>query len=138
MKELQMTGPIYTHRTRNGLSARILCTDFVDIDINKPVIVAIKKSNNIETLHFLFSDLTVNQFVESAYDLFECSPWDDVAMDMPVYVRDYEYNPWIPRHFAYYHDGNVYVFQDGKTYHTSTQNAHAVPYKYAKLKSEMI
>jgi len=108
----------YTHRTRSGLPARILCTDFGDS--LRPVLAAVQHSDASESLVFLLANLKVSAGTDSHYDLFERTPWDDVAVDTPIWVCDYKGSPsrWAPRHFAKYEGGVVFTWLDGTTSHT--------------------
>lgn len=56
--------------------------------------------------------------------------WSKVKVDTPIYVRDNENSPWLPRHFARYENGKVYVWYGGSTSFTENENFSC---KYAKL-----
>jgi len=72
--------------------------------------------------------------VESLYDLFEYNPWQDVAVDTPVYVSSQpDFRGAVKRHFAKFANGVVYVWEDGRTSWTTTC---MVPYRYAKFVNE--
>jgi hypothetical protein len=54
----------------------------------------------------------------------EYSPWADVAVDTPVWVR-FGTNPaWEPYHFAKYEGGKVFVFCIGMTSHSTLGGGH--------------
>lgn len=45
----------------------------------------------------------------------ELVDWSSIDVDTPVWVRDNQYDEWLPRHFAKYEDGMVYVWDMGCT-----------------------
>lgn len=107
----------YTHRTRSGHPARILCTDFL---CHRPVVAASLQSDGTEALLVLLADLRIDANIDSQSDLFEHSPWEDVAVDTPIWVCNYKGCPpqWVPRHFAKYENGVVFAWMSGMTSHT--------------------
>lgn len=74
----------------------------------------------------------VEQWLQSEHvDLVD---WSKVKVDTPIYVRINENSPWLPRHFARYENGKVYVWRGGSTSFTESED---VSWNYAKLaKSE--
>lgn len=70
-----------------------------------------------------------NDNTESYYDLFEYNPWQDVAVDTPVYVSTDNIG-WKKRHFSHFDENYFYVWEDGRT---SWTTPHTVTYRYAKL-----
>lgn len=48
----------------------------------------------------------------------EYSPWNDVKVDTPIWVRDDDRDDWKPRHFAKYEDGVIYAWATGETSHS--------------------
>ena len=60
--------------------------------------------------------------------------WSKVAVDTPIFVRDYEQDKWKRGYFAEYTDGCVFAYKDGRTSWTS--NGVARRWKYAKLAEE--
>lgn len=56
--------------------------------------------------------------------------WSKVKVDTPIYVRDNENSPWLPRHFARYENGKVYVWYGGSTSFTENEDFSC---NYAKL-----
>ncbi len=121
----------YTHRTRSGHLARILCMDFEWPE--KPTVAAILDGEH-ERLASLSRDLRVRPGSEHPDDLFERSKWDDVAVDTPIWVRDRGDFPWEPMHFANYENGQVYAWRAGETSHT-TGSEPPVAWVYATLKN---
>ena len=57
--------------------------------------------------------------------------WNNVEIDTPILVRDYESQEWEARHFAKYEDGVIYTWDGGSTSWTSKGNV--TEWKYAKL-----
>ena len=59
--------------------------------------------------------------------------WSKVPVDTPILVKDERSSDkWFERHFAYYHDGEVYAWKNGRTSYTSQQDPPSV-WQYAKL-----
>ena len=59
--------------------------------------------------------------------------WSKVPVDTPILVKDERSSDeWFERHFAYYHDGEVYARKNGRTSYTSQQDPPSV-WQYAKL-----
>ena len=123
-------GKIYL--TRGGQKARVLCTDLKGTDY--PVICAIV-DNNIggETIYsYTTKGFRWENNITSGYNLVaEYSPWNDIEIDTPIYVK--EDSDWIPRYFAKYENGMVFVWNCGQTSFTVTSNTHTTPWNNAKL-----
>jgi len=66
----------------------------------------------------------------------ECEPkvdWSKVPVDTPILVKDERSSDkWFERHFAYYHDGKVCAWKNGRTSYTTQQDPPSV-WQYAKL-----
>ena len=59
--------------------------------------------------------------------------WSKVPVDTPILVKDERSSDeWFERHFACYHDGEVYAWKNGRTSYTSQQDPPSV-WQYAKL-----
>lgn len=113
-----MTEPIYTHRTRDGHRARIICTD-VKSDVY-PVVAAIEYDSG-ETVERYTKTLQYDHiYGESDLDLFEYSPWSDVVIDTPIWVCNCD-GISFARHFAKYENGKVFAWINGRTSHTETE-----------------
>lgn len=56
--------------------------------------------------------------------------WSKVEVDTPILVRDSEDDHWCEAHFAEYKDGEVFVWDDGKT---SWTTRFVAVWKFAKL-----
>lgn len=105
----------YTHRTKNGRKARILTTNRVGKS-KFPVIALVLHADGVEWVEAYTSDLKYHNVDQhSDYDLVEWSPWNDVAIDTPILVKDRESDSFCHRHFAGYHHGKVYTWSLGQT-----------------------
>ena len=60
--------------------------------------------------------------------------WSKVEVDAKVLVRDDDDEPWIPRHFAKYEDGYVWVYPYGCT--SFTTDRITTNFKQTKLYTE--
>ena len=98
----------YTHRTPQGHKARIICADFQHSTNNsyQPrenlcTIAAVLDSDitGAESLVFLTQDLRKTATSAAPY-LTEYNPWQDVAIDTPVWCRDFDDDEWEAHHFA--------------------------------------
>lgn len=120
----------YTHRTRHGMKARILCTDFKDA--RYAVVVVVLREDGHEVVHLYTEDLRyAGPYGEPHdYDLVAYSPWQDVVVDTPIWVKEYPYDDWDTRHFAKYHNGIVYAWSNGCTSHSTE---HTTPWECASL-----
>lgn len=59
--------------------------------------------------------------------------WSKVPVDATILVKDERSSDkWFERHFAYYHDGKVYAWKNGRTSYTTQQDPPSV-WQYAKL-----
>lgn len=70
---------------------------------------------------------------EEYVDPAERVDWSKVAIDTPVLVRNSEMDAWKRRYFAGYNDNEVYVFSNGKTSYTYTDDEKPVIYRHTKL-----
>ena len=104
-----------TYRTREGKKARILATDVANIC---SVVAVIEDSPGKECTYVFLQDgsFMVNDI--DRRDLIECTPGDHLKVDQPVWVRNTDAAPWLPRHFSHYSDGRYWAFQDGLTSHS--------------------
>ena len=119
MKTKTINGITYTHRTRDGQLARIICTDKVSKEYT--VVALVLGTTEI------FNSYTRNlryyaDGTESDYDLFEgVEPeidWSEVKIDTPVWCQFY--GDWYRRHFAGLDKfGQPEAWVDGYTSHTT-------------------
>lgn len=120
---------IYTHRTRDGLKARIVAK------INNPTYPVIAAILNEEFGHegvkVYTEDLKEFSYDCSVYDLFEYNPWHNVKVDTRILVRQSTKHPWERRHFAKFQGGFVYAYADRLTSWTST--GEVTKWYFAKL-----
>lgn len=105
--------PVYTHRTKAGRKARILTTDAIDNDY--PVIALILNELGFESVHQYATTLQFYDDQEHHMDLVEYSPWDDVAVDTVILVKNSNHKEYIHRHFAFTRNGRVATWLDGRT-----------------------
>lgn len=103
----------YTHKTSDGSLARVLCDDIVG-GRNCAVAILVGSVEIVRTFH---KD-SYGSIRNTDETLREISPWDDVAVDTPVWVRDAECECWARRHFAKYENGAVFCWRDGLTSHS--------------------
>ena len=60
--------------------------------------------------------------------------WNNVEIDTPILVTNFEDGKWRQRYFAKFEDGKVYAWVDGGTSWSSDNKTHK--WKYAKLADE--
>lgn len=93
--------------------------------------------NDLACIHCLFYGPSTNciytklEWLQAEYKEPEVD-WSKVEVDTPIYVRDYERNEWVPRHFAKYEDGEVYAWLGGMTSFTGG-HIPIEAWTYAKL-----
>jgi hypothetical protein len=119
MKTKTINGITYTHRTRDGQPARIICTNKVSKEY--PVAALILGTTEVlnsytKTLCY-FADGTASDL-----DLFEGVEaevnWSKVKIDTPVWCQFFEF--WYRRHFAGLDEfGRPEAWVDGYTSHTT-------------------
>lgn len=124
----------YTHKTRDGSRrAHIILTD-CNSELYPVVAVVREVDQEREFIETYTSDL---RFYASQYnhdfDLIECSPWEDVAVDTKILVRDFDTNCWVPRYFSHYADGRVHAFAEGRTSWTKRANVPTNSWDQSKL-----
>lgn len=79
----------------------------------------------------------IEQWLQSEH--VEQVDWSKVKVDTPIYVRDCETDSngnektWVPRHFAKFENGTVYVWDDGGTSFTVKSEDSCSSWNYAKL-----
>ena len=117
-----INGRTYTHRTRDGRYARIICDDRI-ID-NEYSVLALILDGSIEELYAFVKDSmwwlkggeeTRHDLIKGAKPSLPKTDWTKVPVDTPIWVR--EGDRWLARHFAEY-DEKIYAFVNGGTSHT--------------------
>lgn len=110
----------YTHKTQYGHKARILCDD---LQSENNYVVALTSNDGDSESIFLFKKDANGSLSNGALILTEASPWDDVPVDTPIWVRNKEDRPWSKRHFYKYKFGKVFAWDQGKTSHSVDDNS---------------
>ena len=59
--------------------------------------------------------------------------WSQVEVDTPILVRDSENTEWLKKYFAKYENGQVYVWNLGRTSWTAPNDKSVSAWPYAKL-----
>lgn len=59
--------------------------------------------------------------------------WSKVAVDTPIFVKDYKCDAWKKRYFAFYKDETVYAWANGATTWSAENDRNIIPWAYAKL-----
>ena len=126
-----MTEIKYTHRTKDGQKARIIATDRASE--NYPVLALILGEDGEEWVESYTKDLKFLTERVTDNDLVEYSPWQDVAVDTKILVRDFDTNCWVPRYFSHYADGRVHAFAEGRTSWTKRANVPTNSWDQSKL-----
>ena len=98
------------------------CKDIVQTHILKEISCSDIRCGRCHTLQLLWM---LEEYKEPEAD------WNNVEIDTPILVRDYESQEWEARHFAKYEDGVIYTWDGGSTSWTSKGNV--TEWKYAKL-----
>lgn len=62
--------------------------------------------------------------------------WSKIPVDTKIWVRDSEDDNWLPRHFAKYENGKVFVYYDGRTSWSNGNEPMLGCWNYAKLTEE--
>ena len=68
-------------------------------------------------------------------DFEEVIDWENIPLDTPIMVRDFDSESWAMRHFAFYKFGKVYCWFDSYTSNDSNCSG-AKCWQQAKLKLE--
>lgn len=59
--------------------------------------------------------------------------WSKLAVDTPIFVKDYKCDAWKKRYFAFYKDETVYAWANGATTWSAENDRNIIPWAYAKL-----
>ena len=68
-------------------------------------------------------------------DFEEVTDWENIPLDTPIIVRDFDSESWVMKHFAFYKFGKVYCWLDSYTSNDSDCSG-AKCWQQAKLKLE--
>lgn len=68
-------------------------------------------------------------------DFEEVTDWENIPLDTPIMVRDFDSESWMMRHFAFYKFGKVYCWFDSYTSNDSNCSG-AKCWQQAKLYEE--
>lgn len=68
-------------------------------------------------------------------DFEEVTDWENIPLDTPIMVRDFDSEAWMMRHFAFYKFGKVYCWFDNYTSNDDDCRG-AKCWQQAKLKLE--
>lgn len=110
-----------TYRTREGKKARVLATDVASLS---SVVAAIEEAPGKESIYVFLPDGRFSLSAANRHDLLEYTPADHLRVDQPVWVRNTDAAPWLPRHFSHYSEGFYWAFQDGMTSHSIRRTAY--------------
>ncbi len=117
-----------TYRTREGKKARILATD---VDNICSVVAVIEDNPGEESTYVFLQDGSFMVNAIHRHDLIEYNPGDHLKVDQPVWVRNTEKTPWLPRHFSHYSEGSYWAFHSGLTSHSARGTGCSdTPWKY--------
>lgn len=105
------------YKTRDGRSARIICTDMKACGYSVVALVQSEDGEQIES--YTAEGLFWSRYDESKYDLIEVSPYEDWKVDDLIMVRDSDRDTWVMRYFAKVQDGKVYAWKNGYTSYTA-------------------
>lgn len=64
--------------------------------------------------------------------------WSKVPVDTKVYVRDKEKDEWLPRYFARFKCGNVYVYRGGATSFSTADENDVYCWIFVKLAEDTV
>lgn len=121
----------YTHRTTEGLRARITCRNRKNS--THPVMALIESSDG-QSESYICLTSSLHRWPRDWGDsqepyLREVSPWEDVPVDTLVWVYD-SWGKLLPAYFAGYTQGHVHVWSGGRTSITSVlDGGGAIVYK---------
>lgn len=107
-----------------GYDDKDFCKDFV-----KPYILGTDNCNGIDCIRC--SVLRALWLLEEYEEPKEPEiDWNNVEVDTPILVRDYEGQEWANRYFAKYENETIYAWDSGRT---SWSGDGVTEWKYAKL-----
>lgn len=80
----------------------------------------------------ILPNIAKNEFLDIAEEL-GIVDWSKVAVDTPIFVKQYSLDDWNNRYFAYFDKGKVYTWNKGKTSWSADNACDVVDWVYAKL-----
>ena len=110
-------------REYNGDS---ICTDFIEPYILKPI-NAKCINTSCPKCHLYRTIWLMEDYKEPEEPEVD---WNNVEVDTPILVRDYEGQEWANRYFAKYENETIYAWDNGRT---SWSGDGVTEWKYAKL-----
>ena len=133
-------------------------TDWSQVEVDTPILVRFKEDKEWVKRHFAKyengfvyawkdshtswtslhdDDVTIWRYARLAKDEKECKDlevdWNEVKIDTPILVRDSENTEWLKKYFAKYENGQVYVWNLGRTSWTAPNDKSVSAWSYAKL-----
>ena len=130
-------------------------TDWSNVKVDTPILVRQGKTGDWLERHFAkYENGTVYAWVDGqtswtgadeikwkyaklAEGEKECEEpkvdWNEVKIDTPILVRDSENTEWLKKYFAKYENGQVYVWNLGRTSWTAPNDKSVSAWSYAKL-----
>ena len=104
------------------------CKDFVKVKILNPLGlkcgIGCSRCDMLQMM-WLMSEYTEPEEPET--------DWSKVAIDTPILVRNTDNDEWNKRYFAWYENGTIYAWVNGRTSWAAYDNDDVYPWKYAKL-----
>ena len=133
-------------------------TDWSQVEVDTPILVRSKEDKEWVKRHFAKyengfvyawkdshtsctslhdDDITIWRYAKLAKDEEECKDpevdWHEVTIDTPILGRDSENTEWLKKYFAKYENGQVYVWNLGRTSWTAPNDKSVSAWSYAKL-----
>jgi hypothetical protein len=120
----EIDGRVYTHRTKNGHLARIICVNYATEDY--PILSLILSPDGSETtgmythdLHYYFDkEESYNDLIKGTEPSVPKTDWSKVKVDTLIWVKT-SFGCWLRRYFCKYEDGAVWAYNDGCTSFTT-------------------
>jgi hypothetical protein len=120
----EIDGRVYTHRTKSGVLARIICQD---VKYDDYPVLALLFAHGEEHTEYYTKDLHyyVDKHNESNLDLIKGSKpstpktdWSKVKVDTLIWVKT-TCGLWLRRYFCKYEGGEIWAYNDGCTSFTT-------------------
>jgi len=127
-----------TYVTTIGRKVRIICTD-VKSKSNEFPVIGLMSVENEEFVSLYTADGHCSSKPHDNDIVAEYSFWNDVKVDTPILVKEFEEEDWCKKHFGKYENGKVYAWINGSTsWSVEGQSKHSdyMYWDYAKLAEE--